>query len=95
MSSYLTEAMVYERINRYQAEAAEHRRASAGRPDGPSVFERIGEAIERGFAATSRETANGEHIGAKFAVPDCPVGFAESTVGRAGEVSYPIGRRRL
>jgi hypothetical protein len=53
MSSYLTEAMVYERINRYQAEAAEHRRASAGRPDGPSVFERIGEAIERGFAAVA------------------------------------------
>ena len=51
MSSYLTEALVYERINRYQAEAADQRRANEGRSRGPKAFERIAEAIGRGFTA--------------------------------------------
>lgn len=51
MSSYLTEALVYERIDRYQAEAASHRRSRSSRPEGPGAMERIAEAIGRGFAA--------------------------------------------
>jgi hypothetical protein len=51
MSSYLTEAMVYERIDRYQTEAAGHRRTKSARPEGPGAIDRIMQAIERGVAA--------------------------------------------
>jgi hypothetical protein len=51
MSSYMTEAMVYERMDRYQAEAAGHRRAKSARPEGPGAIDRIMQAIERGVAA--------------------------------------------
>jgi hypothetical protein len=51
MSSYLTEALVYERISRYQREAADHRRANEARVKGPGALDRIAHAIERGRAA--------------------------------------------
>lgn len=51
MSSYLTEALVYERINRYHNEAAAHRRNRAARPEGPSAFDRVTEALGRGLVA--------------------------------------------
>jgi hypothetical protein len=51
MSTYLTEALVYERINRYQAEAASHRLAKEGRPERPGALDRLARAVSRGFAA--------------------------------------------
>jgi hypothetical protein len=54
MSSYLTEALVYERIGRYQAEAADHRLARSIRPEGPGVIDRAVEAIQRGLAAIAQ-----------------------------------------
>jgi hypothetical protein len=53
MSSYLTEALVYERIDRYQTEAANHRRARPGRPQGPGAIERMIKAFDSGLAAIS------------------------------------------
>ncbi len=51
MSSYLTEALVYERIERYQAEAADFRLGRSARPEGPGVIDRIIQTVERGRAA--------------------------------------------
>jgi hypothetical protein len=51
MSTYLTEALVYERINRYQAEAASHRLGKEGRPERPGAFDRLAQAIGRGLTA--------------------------------------------
>jgi hypothetical protein len=53
VSTYLTEALVFEKINRYQAEAASHRRARAQRPQGPGARDRLSQAIGRGFIAVS------------------------------------------
>jgi hypothetical protein len=53
MSSYLTEALVYERIDRYQTEAANHRRSWSARPKGPGAMVRIVETIERGLTAVA------------------------------------------
>jgi hypothetical protein len=53
MSSYLTEALVYERIDRYQTEAANHRRSWPARPKGSGAMARIVETIERGVAAVA------------------------------------------
>ena len=49
MSSYLNEALAYERIQRYQAEAAEHRRMKAASSDQPGAMERMIQAIGRGL----------------------------------------------
>jgi hypothetical protein len=51
VSSYLTEALVYERIERYQTEAADHRRAKTARPEGPGAVDRVIDAMKRGVAA--------------------------------------------
>jgi hypothetical protein len=51
MSSYLTEALVYERIDRYQTEAADHRRSRSARAKGPSAMARVVDAMGRGLAA--------------------------------------------
>jgi hypothetical protein len=51
MSTYLTEALVYEKINRFQAEAASQRLARAIRPQGSSARDRLAQAIGRGLAA--------------------------------------------
>jgi len=49
MSSYLNEALAYERIQRYQAEAAEYRRMKAASSDQPGAMERMIQAIGRGL----------------------------------------------
>jgi hypothetical protein len=51
MSSYLTEALVYERINRYQSEAANERRANQARVKGPGFLDRFAAATARGVSA--------------------------------------------
>jgi hypothetical protein len=51
MSTYLTEALVYERINRFQTEAANHRRSRMARPQGPGAMDRMAQAIGRGLVA--------------------------------------------
>jgi hypothetical protein len=51
MSSYLNEALAYERMQRYQAEADEYRRMKAARGDEPAVLERMVQAISRGLAS--------------------------------------------
>jgi hypothetical protein len=53
MSSYLTEALVYERMNRYQTEAANNRRTRSAGPKGSGAMARIVETIERGVAAVA------------------------------------------
>jgi hypothetical protein len=49
MSSYLNEALAYEKMQRYQAEAAEYRRMKAARWDEPSAMDRMIQAIGRGL----------------------------------------------
>ena len=49
MSSYLNEALAYEKMQRYQAEAAEYRRIKAARSDEPGAMDRMVQAIGRGF----------------------------------------------
>jgi hypothetical protein len=49
MSSYLNEALAYERMQRYQAEAAEYRRMKAASSDQPGAIERMIQAIGRGL----------------------------------------------
>lgn len=51
MSSYLTEALVHERIERYQTEAADFRRGRSARPEDRGVIDRIFQTVERGRAA--------------------------------------------
>jgi hypothetical protein len=51
MSTYLTEALVYEKINRYQTEAAGRRLARAIRPQRTNAREWMAQAIGRGLAA--------------------------------------------
>jgi hypothetical protein len=51
MSSYLNQALAYEKMQRYQAEAAEYRRMKAARMDEPSAMERMIQAIGRGLAS--------------------------------------------
>jgi hypothetical protein len=58
MSTYLTEALVYEKIQRFQAEAASHRLARAIRPQGPSARDRLAKAIGRGLAAIAEPLKN-------------------------------------
>ena len=47
MSSYLNQALAYEKMQRYQAEAAEYRRLKAFRADEPSTADRMIQAIGR------------------------------------------------
>jgi len=47
MSSYLNEALAFEKMQRYQAEAAEYRRMKAARSDEPGVMDRMMNAIGR------------------------------------------------
>jgi hypothetical protein len=49
MSSYLNEALAYEKMQRYQAEAAEYRRMKAVRSDEPGAMERVIQAIGLGL----------------------------------------------
>ena len=49
MSSYLNQALAYEKMQRYQAEAAEYRRMKAARSDEPGAMERMIQAIGRGL----------------------------------------------
>jgi hypothetical protein len=49
--STLTEALVFEKMDRFQAEAASARLARAIRPLGPSARDRLAQAIGRGLAA--------------------------------------------
>ncbi len=49
MSSYLNEALAFEKMQRYQAEAAEYRRMKAARSDEPGAMERMIQAIGRGL----------------------------------------------
>ena len=51
MSSYLNEALAFEKMQRYQAEAAEYRRMKAARSDEPGAMERMIKAIGRGLTA--------------------------------------------
>jgi len=51
MSSYLNEALAYEKMQRYQTEAAEHRRMKATRADEPSAMDRMIRAIGRGLTS--------------------------------------------
>ena len=51
MSSYLNEALAYERMQRYQAEAAEYRRIKAARVGGSGAMDRMVQAIVRGLAS--------------------------------------------
>ena len=51
MSSYLNQALAYEKMERYQAEAAEYRRMKAARSDVPGTMERMIQAIGRGLAS--------------------------------------------
>ena len=49
MSSYLNEALAFEKMQRYQAEAAEYRRMKAARSEEPGAMERMIQAIGRGL----------------------------------------------
>ncbi len=49
MSSYMNEALAYEKMQRYQAEAERHRRIKAARPLGPGAMDRLVQAIGRGL----------------------------------------------
>jgi hypothetical protein len=51
MSSYLNEALAYEKMQRYQAEAAEYRRMKAARMDEPGAMDRMVQAIGRGLTS--------------------------------------------
>lgn len=51
MSSYLNEALAYERMQRYQAEAEEYRRMKAARSQEPGAMDRMVQAIGRGLAS--------------------------------------------
>jgi hypothetical protein len=51
MSSYLNQALAYEKMQRYQAEAAEYRRMKAARWDEPSAMDRMIQAIGRGLTS--------------------------------------------
>jgi len=49
MSSYLNQALAFEKMQRYQAEAAEYRRMKDARSDEPGAMERMIQAIGRGL----------------------------------------------
>ena len=51
MSSSLNEALAFEKMQRYQAEAAEYRRMKAARSDEPGAVDRMVQAIGRGLAS--------------------------------------------
>jgi hypothetical protein len=51
MSSYLNQALAFEKMERYQAEAAEYRRMKAARSDEPGAMERLIQAIGRGLVS--------------------------------------------
>ena len=51
MSSYLNQALAFEKMERYQAEAAEYRRMKAARSDEPGAMERMIQAIGRGLVS--------------------------------------------
>ncbi len=51
MSSYLNQALAFEKMQRYQAEAAEYRRMKAVRSDEPGAVDRIFQAIGRGLSS--------------------------------------------
>jgi hypothetical protein len=51
MSSYLNQALAFEKMQRYQAEAAEYRRRNAARLDEPGVMDRMMKAIGRGLGS--------------------------------------------
>ena len=51
MSFYMNEALVFEKMQRYQAEAAEHRRMNAARSDEPRAKDRMFQAIGRGLTS--------------------------------------------
>jgi len=51
MSSYLNQALAYEKMQRYQAEAAEYRRMKATRSDEPGAMDRLLQAIGRGLTS--------------------------------------------
>jgi len=51
MSSYLNQALAFEKMERYQAEAAEYRRMKAARTDEPGAMERMIQAIGRGLVS--------------------------------------------
>jgi hypothetical protein len=51
MSSYLNEALAYERMQRYQAEAAEYRRIKNARVGESGAMDRMVQAIGRGLAS--------------------------------------------
>lgn len=53
MSSYLNQALAFEKMQRYQAEAAEYRRQKAARSDEPRAMDRMFQAIGRGLASIS------------------------------------------
>ena len=53
MSSYLNEALAFEKMQRYQAEAAEYRRMKAARSDESGAMERMIQAIGRGLRSIS------------------------------------------
>ena len=50
MSSYLNQALAFEKMQRYQAEAAEYRRMKAARSEEPGAMDRMVQAISRGLA---------------------------------------------
>jgi hypothetical protein len=49
MSSYLNQALAFEKMQRYQAEAADYRRMKANRSDEPGAMDRVIQAIGRGL----------------------------------------------
>jgi hypothetical protein len=51
MSSYLNQALAFEKMQRYQAEAAEYRRIKAARSDEPGTMDRMIQAMGRGLAS--------------------------------------------
>ena len=51
MSSYLNEALAFEKMQRYQAEAAEYRRMKAARSEEPGAMDRMVQAMSRGLAS--------------------------------------------
>jgi hypothetical protein len=53
MSFYMNQALAFERMQRYQAEAAEYRRIKAVRSQEPRVIERMIQSINRGLLSIS------------------------------------------
>lgn len=51
MNAYINQALAFERMERYQAEAENYRRMKAARSQQPGPRERIAQAIGRGLAS--------------------------------------------